>query len=50
MAAVQLGLLSLALTVCSYDSVLQECMEDQGVSYSFEVRKAQNLFWGDFVC
>ena len=37
MGVVQLGLLMLALTVCDYDNVLQECLDDQGVSVVFEV-------------
>ena len=27
----------LALAVCSYDNVLQECLDDQGVDIIFEV-------------
>ena len=37
MAVVQLGLVMLALTICSYNNVLQECLEDQGVTILFEV-------------
>ena len=37
MDVVQLGLVMMALTICSYNSVLQECLEDQGVIIIFEV-------------
>lgn len=37
MGVVQLGLVMLALTVCDYNSVLQECLDDQGVNIIFEV-------------
>ena len=37
MGVVQLSLLMLAMTACSYNSILQECLDDQGVSIILEV-------------
>lgn len=38
MGVVQLSLLTLGLMVCSYDSALEECINDQGVITVLEVR------------
>ena len=37
MGVVQLSLLTLALTVCSYENVLQECLENEAVRITLQV-------------
>lgn len=54
MGVVQLSLLTLGLMVCSYDSALQECLDDQGVMTVLEVRYSITPRWrayaGDLTC